>query len=252
MSWDSKQYLLFAEERTQPCRDLINMLGKNYGKILDLGCGPANSTRLLKSRFPTADAVGFDADSNMLLTAREKNPDIEFIQGLAPKDFDRLDRKFDLVFSNACIHWIENQQELIDGVRSVLSDGGTFAVQIPLTAESEFYRILYSLIAEKWPSLADVNNFHNLNQTQYYNILSRHFGKVTIKKIDYYHLIDSKAAVIEWYKGSGLRPYLERLSESDRAVFLSNLQGRIDREYKLLSDGKLFLIMPRLFFVAED
>lgn len=249
MAWDSDQYLKFSNERNQPCLDLISRLEGNFKAILDLGCGPGNSTQNIFEKYKDATIIGFDADDNMLQRAKIEHPQISFIKGSAPYDLCRLNLRFDLVFSNACIHWIENQKELIERVYDLLNDNGVFAAQIPLTAESKFYEILYRLIDEKWTKLKSVNNFHNLTQDEYYNTFIKRFKSVNMWKSDYYHVVDKKS-VIEWYKGSGLRPYLDLLSSTEQKEFTNDLQEIIDREYKLLEDGNVFLVMPRLFFIV--
>lgn len=250
MAWDSKQYLKFANERKQPCTDLLSRLNKEYSKILDLGCGPGNSTQSLSNKFKAAEIIGFDSDDNMLRRARAEHPDFEFVKGCAPDDFDKLNQKFDLVFSNACIHWIKNQSDLIDGVYRMLNENGTFAAQLPLTDESHFYKILYRLIDEKWSKLKTNKNFYSLTPEGYYNELTKRFKSVTVWKSDYYHIV-KRNEVVEWYKGSGLKPYLDMLNESEQAELIRDLQAEIDKEYPVLDDGNVFLIMPRLFFTAE-
>ncbi len=215
MLWDSDLYLEFANERNQPCVDLLSRLNREFERILDLGCGPGNSTKNLLDKYGKSTVIGFDSSVDMLKKAKCDYPSVEFVKGCAPKDFNKLTGKFDLVFSNACIHWIENQEELIEGVCELLNGNGVFAAQIPLTDESHFYRVLHRLIEEKWDWLSSINSFHNLNQEGYYNTLSGRFGKITMWKSDYYHIVDSNA-VIEWYKGSGLRPYLALLSRNRR------------------------------------
>lgn len=250
MAWDSELYLKFANERKQPCIDLLSRLNGKFDKILDLGCGPGNSTENLFEKYSQSTVIGFDSDDNMLQKARSTHRNLEFVKGYAPIDFDKLNGKFDLVFSNACIHWIKNQEELIDEVYKILNDKGIFAVQIPLTGESQFYSILYRLINRKWTKLNSINNFCNMTQKGYYNTLIRQFRKVTMWQSDYYHIVD-KNMVIEWYKGSGLRPYLASLGENEKEEFLNDLHKAINNEYTLLDDGNVFLIMPRLFFIAE-
>lgn len=250
MTWDSDLYLKFANERKQPCIDLLSRLDKEFDKILDLGCGPGNSTENLFKKYGSSTIIGFDSDDNMLKKARQAHPNFQFVKGYAPIDFNKLTEKFDLVFSNACIHWIEDQEKLIDEVYKILNDKGVFAVQIPIADESQFYGILYSLIEEKWTKLKSIKNFHNMNHEGYYNTLIKKFKKVTMWQSNYYHIVD-KNMVIEWYKGSGLRPYLALLDENEQEEFLNDLQKAINNKYSLLSDNNVFLIMPRLFFIAE-
>lgn len=250
MAWNSEQYLKFAEERKQPCIDLLLRLDGKFDRILDLGCGPGNSTENLLRRYPHSTVIGFDSDDNMLDKARKNLPNIRFVKGYAPCDLDKLSGKFDLVFSNACIHWIPEQEKLICKVYDLLNDDGVFAVQIPLTDKSRFYATLNQLIDQKWTKLKSVDNFHNMNHEGYYNALSEQFKNVTVWQTNYYHVVD-KNMVIEWYKGSGLRPYLDRLDESEQKEFLGDLAQEIDKNYPLLADGKVFLVMPRLFFIAQ-
>lgn len=250
MAWDSNLYLKFADERKQPCIDLLSRLDSEYKKILDLGCGPGNSTENLSEKFKNSTIIGFDSDDNMLEKARNDHPNFEFVKGCAPTDLNNDLGKFDLVFSNACIQWIDDQDELIDAVYRILNDKGVFAVQIPLTDESRFYKILYELISQKWTKLKHIKNFHNLNQEGYYNALIKRFKNVTIWQSDYYHIVE-KNMVLEWYKGSGLRPYLDLLNDKEQKNFLNDLQRIIDEEYPTLDDGNVFLIMPRLFFIAK-
>lgn len=250
MAWDSQQYLKFARERRQPCMDLIHRLQGDFSSILDLGCGPGNSTKALQEAYLHAHVVGFDADENMLKRARADCPELSFVQGFAPEDLDQLGERFDLVFSNACIHWIQKQKQLIQKVHGLLRENGVFAAQLPLTNESPFYQMLDRLVRSQWTSLQSVQNFHNLDPTGYYNTLRSHFHSVELWKTEYYHVV-KKEMVLEWYRGSGLRPYLALLSEEEQSHFLRDLQGEIDREYHPLADGNVFLIMPRLFFLAK-
>ena len=248
MAWESNQYLKFEKERTQPSNDLISRLDDDYKDILDLGCGPANSTYQLSKRFKNSNIVGFDADINMLNKAKEKHPEFKYIHGYAPDD---LSGKYDLIFSNACIHWIKDQKGLIKKVYEMLNENGCFAVQIPLTEEASFYKILYSLIDKKWKNLSGVKNFYNYDQYGYYNELSKLYKEVIIWKTDYHHIVSSAEEILEWYKGSGLRPYLEILDEDKKEDFLNDLLTEIKKQYKQLNDGSYFLIMPRLFFIAK-
>lgn len=248
--WDSNQYLRFAEERKQPCIDLMNRLNNDYNSILDVGCGPGNSTKNLKYKYPQAEIVGIDIDDNMLERAKIDCPNTKFIKGSIPDSLGSLESKFDLIFLNACIHWIENQKELIEKVYDKLNDDGVFAIQIPLTQKSMFYKNLKALIDDKWNQLKSIDNFHNLSADGYYNELIKKFKSVTIWTTNYYHILDRKEDIIEWYKGSGLRPYLHSLTENEKELFLNDLTNIINEKYHTLDDGKVFLIMPRLFLIA--
>ena len=113
-NWNPIQYEKFLKDRTQPAIDLANRLGVfTPDSILDLGCGPGNSTKVLKDRFPNARIVGADNSDEMLEKARELYPNIEFTNLDANGDFHEVNERFDIVFSNACIQWLPNHKELL-------------------------------------------------------------------------------------------------------------------------------------------
>lgn len=249
--WNANQYTKFEKERTQPSLDLLNRLNGNYKNILDLGCGPGNSTNVVKNKFSTSKIIGIDSSKNMLEKARKNHPEIKFELGFAPEYFYAHKNEYDLIFSNACIHWIKEQAELCNAIFNSLKESGTFAFQIPLTNESPFYKNLYALIDTKWQKLNAIKNFYNLDASGYYNLYASQFAKVSVWKTDYYHLVENQEAILEWYKGSGLKPYIDFLPESEKNDFLADLLSIIKKNYKAQTDGKYFLIMPRLFGVAE-
>lgn len=133
MKWDAGQYLKFETERTQPSVDLISRLTADRPKkILDIGCGPGNSTRLLKKRYPDADLLGIDKSPEMIETAVKDNPDIEFKVADAVTELKNVGNGYDIVFSNAAIQWMPDQEKLLPEMLSLLKTGGTLAVQTPM------------------------------------------------------------------------------------------------------------------------
>lgn len=250
--WNSAQYMKFAKERTQPSVDLVARLCDiNPKNVLDIGCGPGNSTHALKTRFADADILGIDASADMLKRARETYPDMKFKQCFVPQGFADIDEKFDLIFSNACIHWIPNQKELLIATVDKLNPGGTLAVQIPYIQAAPFYKVLFKTVeCEKWHKLSTIKNFHNLTPEEYYDVLSELGLDFDIWQTDYFHTVDGIDGVINWYKGSGLRPYLDALGENEQSEFLAELKNKIKNKYSFQSNGKMILKMPRIFFTA--
>lgn len=143
--WNSKQYTKFEKERTQPSVDLISRLDISPKTVLDIGCGPGNSTNRLYERFPSAEIIGIDSSENMLETARKSYPNLKFEKCFVPDGLEKFG-KFDLIFSNACLHWIPNHGELLPKLVERLNDGGVLAVQMPLVQTAEFYKLLNSLV----------------------------------------------------------------------------------------------------------
>lgn len=254
-NWDSEQYIKFERQRTQPSIDLISRIRELKPKnILDIGCGPGNSTYQLHKAFRTAKVTAVDNSENMLNKARRTYKDIEFIKCDVSNELDMIDGSFDLIFSNACIHWIPGQENLIKNIAAKLSDNGVLAVQIPLIQEAPFYKMLSELVlAPKWrEKLSRVKNFYNLLPEEYYDVLSQLSSEFDIWQTTYYHIVDSFDGVIDWYKGSGLRPYLDALGEMEQAEFQNDILRQIPAFYHEQKDGRVILKMPRLFFKMKN
>ena len=171
--WNSKQYMKFGNERTQPSVDLINRIGIEAKNVLDIGCGPGNSTNALAERFPGAEVTGVDSSDDMLASARKKYPELTFKKCTVPDGLDMEDESLDLIFSNACLHWIPDHKNLFPKLINKLNNGGILAVQMPLVQNAMFYNVLGELIlSDKWKKLRDVSVFHNLEPYENYDILS--------------------------------------------------------------------------------
>src|SRR5687767_2781708 len=110
--WDDNQYLKFEEERTRPARELLARVPLSAAKnVVDLGCGPGNSTALLHARFPDARLVGIDNSAQMLARARLELPEVTFLAGDAASF--RAEEPLALLFANAVLHWLPDHQALV-------------------------------------------------------------------------------------------------------------------------------------------
>lgn len=248
--WNSNQYTKFENERTQPSVDLMRRINIEPGSILDIGCGPGNSTNQLAMFFPDSEILGIDSSDNMLEKASQTYPDLKFKKCFVPHGLESLDN-YDLIFSNACLHWIPDHAKLLPMLMTKLNPGGVLAVQMPLTQDAMFYKMLNKLVAEeKWNKLSVIHNFHNLSPNETYDILAAISQKVTMWETTYFHIVASHSSVIEWYKGSGLRPYLDALAPEEKQEFINELLNLIELNYPLQSDSSVILKMPRLFFIA--
>ena len=107
--WNPNQYLKFAEERTQPCRDLAARIAvTNVRRAIDLGCGPGNSTAVLRDRWPDAEFTGLDSSAEMIDRARREYPRQRWIAGGISEWAAANDGQFDVVFSNAALQWVDD------------------------------------------------------------------------------------------------------------------------------------------------
>ena len=135
-SWNAGDYLKFGTERTQPAVDLAGRIGlSSPASVLDVGCGPGNSTQVLQARFPEAEIIGIDSSEEMLQAARENLPGLEFLSCDVSCELSALNRRFDVVFSNACIQWVPDHPALLKNLMGLLNPGGVLAVQTPMNYE---------------------------------------------------------------------------------------------------------------------
>lgn len=252
--WSAAQYSKFKRERTIPAFDLANSIKyENPNSVLDIGCGTGNSTAVLAKKFPEAKITGADNSDDMLAAARKENPDIEFIKLDAETELDSIKNRYDIVFSNACIQWIPNHRRLLKNLFSLLNDGGILAVQIPLQSKHPVHSIMKSLSkSEKWKSKLRVERmYNNLSENEYYDVLSELTDNFRIWETTYFHSMPSYESIIEWYKGTGLRPYLEQLSADDQKAYSNDVMQCLRDTYPIQKNGEIIFRFPRLFFLAK-
>ena len=253
--WSSTQYLKFQKERTQPSIDLVCRIPIDRPeKIIDIGCGPGNSTRVLAKRFPHAQVVGVDCSANMLEKARQDNPDLTFMFCDASTDLKGFARDFDVVFSNACIQWVSNHPKLLGEMMTLLRPGGVLAVQTPFNRNAPIIREIHSAASsDRWKNwLGTVSPFHNMTPEEYFDLLSDIAVDFSLWETVYYHRLPSPKASIEWYRSTGLRPYLDALpDETHRDAFEKEILERITPLYPPQKNKEIIFRFNRLFFLAS-
>lgn len=252
--WDSRQYAKFLKERTQPSIDLAARITCiSPAEIIDIGCGPGNSTMVLKERFPSAHIIGADNSENMINSAREKHPGLDFMTLDASGDVSALNGRFDVVFSNACIQWVPDHEKLVPKLFGLLRGGGVLAVQIPMNYDEPIHRIIGRLAAGgKWGSrFSEPRIFYTKTPSEYFDILTGVTDDFELWKTSYLHRMGSHEDIIEWYKGTGLRPYLAQLDEAGGAEFISDLLAELKKAYPVQKNGEIIFAFPRFFFIAR-
>jgi trans-aconitate 2-methyltransferase len=252
-TWNADLYLQYANERTQPSIDLTTRIQlENPRQIIDLGCGPGNSTAVLRGRWPAANIVGLDNSPAMIAKARADFPDGAW--ELAEIPAWRPDRRFDLVFSNAALHWVPDHATVIPHLFAQVAPGGALAVQMPAHLESPVHRAMLEIADDpEWQArTAPAKGLVHVETPEfYYDLLCRAAARIDLWVTTYEHVMAAPEAIIEWIRGTGLRPFLEALSTDDqRARFTTKLLERAAVEYPSRSDGKVIFPFRRLFFVA--
>ncbi|KAJ9614201.1 hypothetical protein H2200_002337 [Cladophialophora chaetospira] len=253
--WDAAQYLKFEAERTRPVRDLLAQLPLTSPKrIVDLGCGPGNSTEVLVKHFPQAHITGLDSSPDMIEKARKRLPDLDFTIG----DLSSFEQKepSDLLYSNAVYQWVPYDQRMQIFTRLIQSQapGGVFAFQVPDNFNEPSHEAMRA-VADEGPWAEDlrrVTTFRKAFQSpqELYDKLKPLCSEINIWHTYYYHILEDHQAIVEWVKGTGLRPYLDQLSSFDQESFTKEYLKRVEKSYRPLVDGKVCLRYPRLFLVA--
>ena len=235
--WNPKQYLKFEAQRTQPSLDLAVRLRRYAPKsILDLGCGPGNSTAVLREVFPDAALCGLDSSQNMIDKARAAHPALSFRLG----DVQALEGNYDLLFSNACLQWLPDHRRLLPHLMHSLNDGGVLAVQIPMNPDEPLFRIIRQTAADpKWELK---NVFFEVNETlesrDYFDILAGCASDFEIWETVYHHRMPSHAALLDWVRSTRLRPYLDALDEAAGAQFEAEILEAAKRASQSCRTGK--------------
>ena len=252
-SWNTELYLRFRKERTQPAIDLAARIElESPRRIVDIGCGPGTSTRVLWERWPAAEVIGLDNSLDMIARARTEYPDRAWILG-DPNDLDARPG-FDLVYSNAAIQWIPHHERLIPHLQSLVTGAGALAVQIPLYEGMPVRRAISDIAAsERWRErMAGVGSqmtFHTIDF--YYDILSSRAARLSMWETAYIHEMPSHESIVEMISSTGLRPYLERLhSDEETGGFLADVLSAIRDAYREQRNGTVLFPFRRLFFVA--
>jgi trans-aconitate 2-methyltransferase len=254
MSWSAKQYVTFEDERNRPVRDLLSALPQiSAHRVIDLGCGPGNSTELLAARFPGAAVSGIDSSPDMIAAAARRLPQVQFAIG----DIETWNDPgpFDVILANAVLHWVPTHSALLPALIARLASGGGLAIQMPDNLDVPAHRLMRE-IAENGPwtaLLAEASQSRTplASADGYYTLLRSLCRRVDVWRTTYYHaLLGGAAAVVEWFKGSGLRPFLEPLDAASRAAYLERYTAAVARAYPALADGSVLLPFPRLFIVG--
>lgn len=252
-TWNAAQYLRFADERTRPCRDLAAAISLEApGRVIDLGCGPGNSTAVLAARWPKAEITGLDSSEAMLAAARRDAPERAWILGDIAAWTSEA--PFDLVFSNAAFQWVPDHEAAFPRALAQVAPGGALAVQMPCNIDAEAHTAMREIAARPaWrPHLGGpVRQWHVHPASFYYDVLAPHATRLDIWVTEYLHVMPDADAIVAWYQGTGLRPYLDALpDEAVRQRFVDEYREAITAAYPARADGRVLFPFERLFIIA--
>jgi trans-aconitate 2-methyltransferase len=251
--WDPSDYLRFADYRTRPAIDLVSRVRVAAPEIvIDLGCGPGNSTEVLRDRWPAARVLGLDSSPGMISAARESHPGQDWALG----DIGAWssDEPVDVVFSNAALQWVPDHAHLVPHLFAQVAPGGALALQIPSREYSSVQSLIDSVADDAaWVSwMEGARSALTIEEPHvYYDLLAPVARAVDMWETVYHQVMESPAAIVEWISSTGLRPYLDALdADEERRHFISLLVQRVSSCYPRRSDGMVLFPFRRLSVIA--
>jgi trans-aconitate 2-methyltransferase len=253
MTWSSTQYLKFEDERTRPARDLLAQVPlEHVARAYDLGCGPGNSTELLVARFGAGPVIGLDGDPNMLAAARSRLKGTTFIE--ADLATWQPPEPADLLYANAVFQWVPDHLGVLARLMDGLKPGGVLAVQMPDNLQEPSHLAMEEA-ARQGPWQARFAKRNPKRDTlpapaAYFERLAPKSSRVDVWHTIYNHPMENADAVVEWMKGTGLRPYLDAAGAEHADAFTEAYRERIAALYRPMVDGRVLFRFPRLFVVA--
>ena len=251
--WNPEAYLKYKDERTQPSYDLVARIDLHApGEMVDIGCGPGNSTQVLCERWPAAHRLGVDSSPDMIARARQTYPLAAW--QVADAATWEPEHTFDLVFSNATLQWIPAHTALFPRLFGWVKPQGALAVQVPANDDSPLH-LAVQAVAQRAEWQAFTEGCHALftyhPPSFYYDLLAPLSARLVLWQTTYYHVLPNHQGLIDWYASTGLRPYLERLpGETERQAFQAQILEICRERYPLQQDQRVLFPFRRLFFVA--
>jgi trans-aconitate 2-methyltransferase len=250
-TWNPGQYLKYGIHRLRPAVDLLARVDlENPEIVFDLGCGPGNSTRLLSDRWREARITGIDSSANMLERAAKDLPNPNWVE--ADLQTWSPDRKADVLYSNAALHWLDNHALMLPRLVSFLNPSGVMAIQMPGNYTSPSHTLILDA-AEPW--MDKIGQRMRVDPVEkisyYYDTLAPIISHLDIWETVYMQVLHGENAVAEWLKGSALKPLLDVLDDDDAVNFFAAYSALAQKAYPQRVDGVTLYPFRRVFIVAK-
>jgi trans-aconitate 2-methyltransferase len=251
-TWEPQTYLRYADIRFRAGLDLIARIPKlDYSTICDVGCGTGHLTRILADTFPGSKVTGIDSSPEMLAEARREFPTLSWRQ--ADIRSWHPPASPDLIYANAALQWLPDHENLLPSLLSELRPGGVLAVQVPRHFESPSHLGLKELIQQsEWRARLEPLLLAPIAAPEmYWRWLSPHARNLDVWETIYLQVLDGKDPVVNFMRGTALRPFLSALSEREAAKFIEEFAQRMAAAYPAQADGQTLFPFRRLFVVAQ-
>ena len=253
MRWDPTQYLAFADHRTRPALELLARVAHAAPDLVyDLGCGTGAMVKAMRERWPAAQVIGVDRSDDMLEASRKAVPGARFeaadLAAWMPPT------PADVIYSNAALHWLDDHAALFPRLYGHLAPGGVLAAQMPRNFQQPSHALMRELAdSPAWaPKLTGVLQRDPVAGPEvYYNLLAPLGAQLDIWQVEYLQLLDGPDPVLNWVRGTALRPVLAALSKDDGAAFEAAYAGMLRQAYPAGAGGRTPFPFRRLFIVAS-
>ncbi|MED5572698.1 MAG: methyltransferase domain-containing protein, partial [Pseudomonadota bacterium] len=229
MTWDPAQYLTFGGHRIRPAIDLLSAVPMEAPKtILDLGCGTGNITEFMQARWPEAKIVGLDNSADMLAKAQDAHPDITWIE--AEIGNWSPEAPFDLVYSNAVLHWVPDHGALFPDILKWVTPNGYVAIQMPRNFQARSHTTVYETIRNgDWRTRLEpmIRDEPTSPPTFYYDLLKPLAQSLDLWETEYQQILEGENPVPEYVKGTWLKPFLDALEEPEKSAFEADYKKNV-------------------------
>jgi trans-aconitate 2-methyltransferase len=251
-TWEPQTYLRYADIRFRAGLDLMARIPEDeYSSIYDLGCGTGHLTRILADRFPNSKVIGIDSSPEMLAEARRAFPaltwqqaDILLWRPAAPPD---------LIYANAALQWVPDHESLLPAMLNTLRLNGVLAVQVPRHFESPSHLALKDLVMQnEWRGKLEPLLLAPIPPPEtYWRWLAPHARHLDLWETIYLQVLDGKDPVVNFMRGTALRPFLSALPKPEAAKFIEAFAERMAAAYPPQPNGKTLFPFRRLFLVVK-
>jgi trans-aconitate 2-methyltransferase len=251
--WNPEKYLAFADERARPALDLIASIPNRDPRVIhDLGCGPGNSTQMLRDAFPDAKISALDSSPAMIEKAKSSGVDAEFL--IADVTQWTPDPDADVVFSNALFQWIPQHDERLLHILSALKSGGILVVQMPDNLQEPSHRMMAE-VARTYVTKTEsdqivITRSSLLTSNGYFDLLRPVAQRVDVWRTTYHHDLKDHRAIADMFSSTGLKPWLDAIDRQSTEEFLNAYVKAIAPHYPAMKNGRVLYPFPRLFILA--
>jgi trans-aconitate 2-methyltransferase len=251
-TWQPQTYLRYADIRFRAGLDLIARIPKlEYHTIYDLGCGTGHLTRILADTFPNSNVAGVDSSPEMLAEARRESPTLDWQEGDITSW--RPATPADLIYTNAALQWVPDHEILLPSLLNKLRPGGVLAMQVPRHFESPSDLGLKELVLRsQWRAKLEPLLLAPVPPPEtYWRWLSPHARNLDLWESIYLQVLDGQDPIVNFMRGTALRPFLSTLSEDEAAKFIDDYAKRMALAYPPQANGQTLFPFRRLFLIAQ-